>query len=82
MPHEQQESGRKDSPLDPQEGRPAIGPQEAVPMTDTITRPCERLTGRCEGCEQGDACPTCEALHAVLEAERERQDELEAGEGR
>lgn len=52
-------------------------------MTDTITRrPCERLTGRCEGCEQGEACPTCEALRAVLEAERERQEELEAGDAR
>lgn len=47
--------------------------------TDTITRPCERLTLRCEGCEGGPACPTCSVLHAVLEAERERQAELEAG---
>ena len=68
---------------DSSQGRQGIAPSEAITVTtDTITRPCERLTLRCEGCEQGEACPTCEALHAVLEAERERQDELEAGEWR
>lgn len=83
MPDEQRKGHRPHPSGDPQEGRPAIGPQEAVAMNDTITRrPCERLTGRCDGCEQGEACPTCEALHAVLEAERERQEELEAGDAR